>query len=78
MKFYFKEYPDGGVEYSPVGGEIDQSKIDAGFQIVDKIPQRIRNKEPGGKDWVKPEDRQDLKLRELEERIVELEAKKTP
>jgi len=73
MKFYLKEYPDG-VEYSPVGKEIDQKRLDAGFQIVDEIPQRIRDKEPGGKDYVEPVDPRDLKLQELENRVKGLEA----
>ncbi len=76
MRFYLKEYPDGGVEYSPVGKRIDQSKLDAGFEIVDEIPQRIRDKEPGGKDWIPPEDPRDAKLRELEQRLADLEARK--
>jgi len=75
MKFYLKEYADG-VEYSPIGKEIDQKKLDAGFQIVDEIPQRIRDKEPGGKDYVESVDPRDVKLQELEERINQLEAAK--
>jgi len=41
MRFYLKEYSDG-VEYSPVGKEVEQKKLDAGFVIVDEIPQSIR------------------------------------
>ena len=74
MSFYLKEYPDG-VEYSPVGQEIDQKKLDAGFVIVDEIPRRIRDKEPGGKDWVEPVDPRDAKIAELESRLVALEGK---
>ena len=74
MKYYLKEYPDG-VEYSPVGTEIDQNKLDAGFVIVNKIPQRIKDKEPGGKDWVEPKSPEQLKIEELEQRIASLETR---
>ena len=74
MRFYLKEYSDG-VEYSPVGVKIDQSKLDAGFKIVDEIPQRIRDAEPGGKDWVEPVDPRDEKIAKLESRLVVLEGK---
>lgn len=76
MRWYLKEYPDGGVEYSPVGKRIDQSKLDAGFEIVDEIPQRIRDKEPGGKDWIPPKSPLESKIEELEQRIAELEIKR--
>lgn len=72
MRFYLKEYPDG-VEYSPVGRQVDRAKLDAGFKIVDAIPQRIRDKESGGKDYVPLEDPQEAKLRGLEERIRYME-----
>lgn len=77
MKYYLKESADG-VEYSPVGRKVDEAKLKAGFVIVTEIPQSIRDKEPGGKDYVEPEDTRDVKLRELEERIAELEARRTP
>jgi hypothetical protein len=75
MKFYLKEYLDGGCEYSPVGRGIDPKKLDAGFVIVDEIPQRIRDKEPGGKDYVEPVDPRDAKIAELESRLAALESK---
>ena len=75
MNFYLKEYPDGGWEYGLVGREVDPSKLDAGFQIVDAIPQRIRDKEPGGKDYVEPKPEMQQKIEELEQRIAELETK---
>jgi len=75
MKFYFKQYPDGGWEFSPVGHEIDKAKLAAGFGIVDEIPQMIKDKMPGGKNWVKPENPQDIKIRELETRLNAFEAK---
>jgi len=75
MKWYLKELADG-VEYSPVGRRIDEAKLKTGFEVVDTIPQRIRDKEPGGKDYVEPEDPKDAKLRELEQRIEQLEAVK--
>jgi len=75
MRFYLKEYPDGGWEYSGVGREIEQEKLDAGFQIVDTIPQRIKDKEPGGKDYVEPKPEMQQKIEELEQRIAELETK---
>ena len=74
MRYYLREYPDG-VEYSPVGNKVDQKKLDAGFVIVDEIPRRIRDKEPGGKDWVEPVDPRDVKIAELESRLVVLESK---
>jgi len=74
MRFYLKEYPDG-IEYSPVGQTIDQKKLDEGFVIVDEIPQQIRDKEPGGKDYVEPVDPRDVKIAELESRLAKLESK---
>ncbi len=70
MKFYLKRYPDGGVEYSPVGRDEKQRE---GYEIVDSIPQDIRDKEPGGKDYVAPIDPRDIKLAEIEVRITALE-----
>ena len=64
MKYYLKEYPDG-VEYSPVGYTVDQKKLDAGFEIVEEIPQRIKDKMPGGKDWMEPESPTEIKFQEL-------------
>jgi len=75
MKFYLKQYPDGGWEFSPVGHGIDKVKLAAGFKIVNKIPQMIKDKMPGGKNWVEPENPQDIKIRELETRLNALEAK---
>ena len=77
MKWYLKETTEGH-EYSPVGRKIDEAKLKAGFAIVTEIPQRIQDKEPGGKDYVEPEDPRDTKLRELEQRIAELETRRTP
>jgi len=74
MRFYLKEYPDG-VEYSPVGRKVDQAKLDAGFVIVDKIPQHIRDMEPGGKDYVESLDPRDVKIAKLESRLAKLENK---
>ena len=76
MRFYLKEYPDGGWEYSPVGLEIDQTKLDSGFQIVDTIPQRIKDKEPGGKDYVEPRSEMEQKIEQLEQRLADLEARR--
>ena len=75
MKYYVKEYPDG-VEYSPVGSEVDQKKLDAGFIIVDEIPQRIRDKELGGKDYVEPKSMLEQKMEHFEQRLADLEARK--
>lgn len=72
MKYYLKEYPDG-VEYSPVGSEVNQAKLAAGFQIVDEIPQRIKDKEPGGKDYQEPISPQEVRINELETRLQTLE-----
>lgn len=72
--FYLKEYADGW-EYSPVGKKIDQAKLDAGFKIVDIIPQSIRDKEPGEKDWVPTKSALELKVEELEQRLNALEVK---
>jgi len=74
MKFYLKLFEDGGHEYSPVGVKLDQEKLDQGFAIVDEIPQRIRDKEPGGKDWVEPEPSEKIQLRELAARVQVLES----
>jgi hypothetical protein len=78
MRWYFKEYPGGGWQYTPVGRKVDEKKLANGFIIVDAIPQRILDRQPGGKDYVEPEHPRDTKLRELEERIAELEAKAAP
>jgi len=74
MKYYLKEFADG-VEYSPVGKTVDQKKLDVGFEIVDEIPQRIRDKEPGGKDYAEPLDPRNVKIAELESRLAKLENK---
>jgi len=76
MNFYLKEYPDGGWEYGLVGREVDPSKLDAGFQIVDTIPQRIKDKEPGGKDYVEPRSEMEQKIEQLEQRLADLEARR--
>jgi len=71
MKFYLKRYPDGGWEYSPVGLDGEPRE---GFEIVDKIPQDIRDKEPGGKDYQETVDPQDVKIAMLEEEMATMKA----
>jgi len=71
MKYYVKHYPDGDFEFSPVGRKGAPRE---GFEIVNKLPQEIIDKLPGGKDHVQPTDR----LAALEARIAELEAKGKP
>jgi hypothetical protein len=72
MSFYLKRFPDGGVEYSPVGRSREPRE---GFEIVDAIPQDIRDREPGGKDFVVQADSKDVKLADLEARVLKLEGK---
>jgi elongation factor P hydroxylase len=72
MNFYLKRFPDGGVEYSPVGRDREPRE---GFEIVDVIPQDIRDREPGGKDFAVQVDPRDAKLVDLEARVVRLEGK---
>jgi len=72
MNFYLKRFPDGGVEYSPVGRSQEPRE---GFEIVDVIPQDIRNREPGGKNWIEPVNPQVAKLSDLEARVLKLEGK---
>jgi len=72
MKYYLKEYIDG-FEFSIVGRQVDQTKLDMGFQVVDEIPQRIRDKEPGGKDYQEPISPQEVRINELETRLQTLE-----
>ena len=72
MKFYLKSFPDGGWEYSPVGVKEESRK---GFQIVEAIPQDIRDREPGGKNWIEPVNPQVAKLSDLEARVLKLEDK---
>jgi hypothetical protein len=69
VKFYVKVDAEG-FEFSPVGVEVDKAKLEAGFTIVDAIPQEIIDRCPGGKDYVMPES----KLEKLEKRIAVLEA----
>jgi elongation factor P hydroxylase len=72
MKWCLKHFPDGGWEYSPVGRD---EKPREGFEIVDTIPQDIRDREPGGKDWIEPVSPQAAKLSDLEARVLKLEGK---
>ena len=72
MKYYLKRFTDGGVEYSPVGRDREPRE---GFEIVDVIPQDIRDREPGGKDIVVQADPRDTKLADLEARVLKLEGK---
>jgi hypothetical protein len=72
MRWYLKRFPDGGWEYSPVGVKEEPRE---GFEIVEAIPQDIRDREPGGKDFVVQVDPRDAKLAELETRIAKLEDK---
>ena len=71
MRFYLKRYPDGGWEYSPVGRD---EKPREGFEIVDKIPQDIRDKEPSGKDYQETVDPRDAKIAALEAEMATLRA----
>ena len=73
MKYYLKEYEDG-FEYSPVGSKINNNKLANGFTIVDQIPQSIKDKEPGGKDFVEPVDPKDVEIQKLKDRLTTLEA----
>ena len=75
MRYYLKEFPDGGWEYCLVGRVVDEKKLDAGFTLVDEIPQRIKDKEPGGKDYVEPKPEMELKIEQIEQRLAKLEAK---
>ena len=71
MRFYLRRYPDG-VEYGPLGRD---GKAPEGAEIVGEIPQDIRDKEPGGKDYKPPVDPKEEKLKEIEMRLASLEAK---
>lgn len=66
MRFYLKEDVDG-FEFSPVGRKINQAKLDDGFVIVAELPQRIKDKIPGGKDFIEPKT--------AREEIVDLKAR---
>jgi len=72
MKFYLKRFPDGDWEYGPVGLKVE---LREGYEIVEAIPQDIRDREPGGKDWIEPVNPQAAKLADLEARILKLEGK---
>ena len=72
MRFYLKRYPNGGFEYSPVGRK---ETLREGYEIVDAVPQDIRDKEPGGKNWIEPVNLQTTKLADLEARVLKLEGK---
>jgi hypothetical protein len=72
MRYFLKRYPDGGWEYSPVGRSGEPRE---GYEIVETIPQDIRDREPGGKDFVIQADPRDAKLADLEARVLKLEGK---
>jgi len=67
VKYYLKRYPDGGFEFSPVGGGGARD----GFDIVDEIPEDIIAKMPKPGEAVDP-------MVEIKARLDKLEAKVKP
>ena len=75
MQYYLKRFEDG-CEFSPVGIKgIDPLKISQGFEVVNELPKDILTKLSGGIDYVEPVDPRDLKIAELESRLITLETK---
>ena len=78
MQYYLKRFEDG-CEFSPVGIKgIDPLKISQGFEVVNELPKDLLNTLPGGVDYIEPVDPRDLKIAELEARLVTLEIKELP
>jgi hypothetical protein len=69
VSFYLRVFPDGGFEFSPVGRTADGAKLEAGFEIVDKIPAEVLDRCPGGRDYQPAES----EVEKLEKRVAALE-----